>query len=160
MVLFICFIAKVEQNHTLQDVTWTVAEAEGGWRLSLTTGETVYHVGWYCFRSEKVWTVTDYSKRKCNTYCSKMAKLTAPILPIISGHFPYWWGLYTCLQGQDEDKTHNMHCRASNRMLVEIPISRKCLVYAWSQIGRHHQFYLALWYSSSIPLGGAFQMNM
>jgi hypothetical protein len=35
-----------------------------------------------------------------------------------------------------------MHCRASNRMLVEIPLSTKCLVYAWVQNGRHHQFYL------------------
>ncbi len=160
MVLFICFIAKVEQSHTLQDVTWTVAEAEGGWWLSLTTGETVYHIGCHCFRSEKVRTVTDYSKQKCNTYCSKMAKLRAPILPIISWHLPCWWGLYTFWQGQEEDKTHNMHYRANNRMLVEIPISRKCRVCAQVQIGRHHQFYLALWNSSSIPLDGASQTNM
>jgi len=160
MVLFICFIAKVEQSHTLQDVTWTVAEAEGGWWLSLTTGETVYPIGWHCFRSEKVWTVTDYSKQKCNTYCSKMAKLRAPILPIISWHLPCWWGLYTFLQGQEEDKTHNMHCKASNRMLVEIPISRKCLVCTRVQIGRHHQFYLALWNSSSMALDGLSRMNM
>jgi len=45
-----------------------------------TPGETVYHIGWHCFRWEKLQTITEYSKQKCNTYCSKMTKLRAPIL--------------------------------------------------------------------------------
>jgi hypothetical protein len=68
MVLFICFSTKVEQSNTLQDVTWTVAEAEGGWWLSHTTGETVYHIGWHCFRWEKVWTVTQTTANRNVTH--------------------------------------------------------------------------------------------
>jgi hypothetical protein len=69
LVLFICFNAKVEQSHTpFKDVTWPVAEAGEGWWVSLTTGETVYPTGWHCFRQEKVSTVADCSKQKCNTY--------------------------------------------------------------------------------------------
>ncbi len=58
-IIYLFHCKSGTEPQTLRDVTWTVAEAGEGWWLSLTTGETVYPIGWHCFRWEKVWTVTD-----------------------------------------------------------------------------------------------------
>jgi hypothetical protein len=87
-----CYILELHMLELLQ----FLLHLEGRVTSSRTTpGETVYHIGCHCFTWEKLRTVTDYSKQKCTRYCSRMA---------------------------EKEKTHNMHCRASNRMLVEIPM--------------------------------------
>jgi len=74
-----------------------------------------------------------------------MAKLRAPILFSQLSQDIYPIDGDCILSWKAKRKTKLIKCTVEQQgMLVEIPISRKCLVCAWVQIGRDQQFYLAL----------------
>jgi hypothetical protein len=72
-----CYILELHILELLQFILHLEGRVTSSWT---TPGETVYHIGCHCFTWEKLRTVTDYSKQKCTRYCSRMAKLRAPIL--------------------------------------------------------------------------------